>query len=83
MIDAVPDCPAEGERPTVSVILIVKNGEPMIADALASVYQSMIKPSGIVVVGRRIHRPYRRHRPFLSACKRHPTNIPRDRRGVQ
>lgn len=50
MIDAMSEFPAEGEGPTVSVIPIVKNGEPLIAEALASVYQSAIKPSEIVVV---------------------------------
>jgi len=44
------EAPCEGERSTVSVVLIVKDGEPLIAEALESVFQSTIKPAEILVV---------------------------------
>jgi len=46
----MPQSPIGGDIASVSVILIVKDGEPLIAEALASVYQSTIKPAEIIVV---------------------------------
>jgi glycosyltransferase involved in cell wall biosynthesis len=50
LADDVPHTADNGECSPVSVILIVLNGQPLIAEALDSVFQSAIKPTEILVV---------------------------------
>ncbi|SMF97725.1 Glycosyl transferase family 2 [Methylomagnum ishizawai] len=51
---ATPSCPAPAQgadgTPAVSVILIVREGARFIAEALASVHQSVLRPAEIIVV---------------------------------
>jgi glycosyltransferase involved in cell wall biosynthesis len=50
LADNISENRSNGERSSVSVILIVRNGQAFIAEALDSVFQSTIKPAEILVV---------------------------------